>query len=698
MSEYSKITLNQLDINAVADYVIESRNLVYRNNEVDSSSNKAMDVDKVAGIDADNIAKSVDKTDRETVKNALQLGGLDASEYMTTTTGNSIATNQLKMKQVYNDMFRDMQDELYQLRNELIKSGSIEDRGEYNGYIDVFKRNRYINIQNEVCNADTMNTSKDSELHINDLQSYQLLDVYDFICIENSQNKTFDIKEIVAKNDAAKIITVDSDIRPIVRASEMSIFKSKGIIHNGLYKFANPAETQLGEEEYHTGLSDDTYNVIKRINESRKGYGYSFRVPEAKQGFITSLEICAKATGAPGALNCYIIDERDVDKFINPDQAAAEYRKTIEEELQSEERSFKFFAKAKPYLLDSALGKRYLRFDFTQPDGSYPLMTRDENGNSVRYVAIIEASSADASNYVDIVFLQHRNSNGALGDLELNNTTFYYKRQSDDSVIPALSTDDEINKTDMYYQVTTRGIVENEPEAQRQGLYSAHCSFINNRKPLGQGKARLALRIKREGMYKVDSDNPTFAVVSKVPLNVSTEDNNNDIKTIEDLRLKTDIYKRTKERENEADISEKVNVIVGNNITKIQGSNDNTITTQNAVMIYDADKLYRCGYLVNLKARRISMNSEGVLSVGKYDNYILNLVDVYKDKDGIDREWSDRLIFECDLFDKDLVMKNYNDFELQIFWENRELSNYSDIKRAQMGAIKDLVLSFNKAF
>lgn len=694
-TEYSKISLNQIDIESLADYVVDSKNLVYRNGEVDSSSNKAMDVDKVANVDANRIAVAIDKDHRTTIDNALKLGGKPASEYMTLTTGMGIASNQVKMKAVYGDSIRNLQDELYQLRNELVKGGMIENRGQYNGFIDTFKNNHYINMQNKLGIANTINTSGD-EIHLEDLSLYESLDVGDFICIENEATNSFDIKEIVSKIDENRNILLDSDLSAMTRGTEYNIYKSKGIIHNGLYKFASAPNNQLSEEEYHTGLSDDTYNVIKRLNEPNKGFGYSFRIPEAKQGYVTSFEICAKAVGEPGALMCYLIDARDLDKFNNPQQAEADYLKDKEENTAD---GFKFFAKSQPLQLDSAMGKRYVKFNFLQSDGTYPLMTRDidNNGEPVRYIAIIELLHGDNSNYVDMVFLQHKNAAGDRIDLELNNITYYYKKKNDISTTVALTSDEELNKSDMYYHIVTRGVVENEPEAQKQGLYTAHYSFMNEKSTAFGDKARLMLRIKREGKYKVKIDSETPQVFSDKVFEIINEDKDNDIKTVEDLRLKTDTYKRAKLRDNDADISEQTSVVVGSNIVKIQGISDGNVSAQEPVLLKNGDKIYRCNYLVNLKARKVAF-SNGVFTATEYDNYILPLIDVYKDFEPGNREWSDRLIFEADLTDKDQVVHNYNDFELQIFWENRELSSYSDIKRAQMGAIKDLVLTLTKGF
>jgi len=691
-NEYSKITLNQLDKDAIAEYVVLSKKLVYRDGDMDTAANTSLDTDKVAGVSSDNIAVAIDKDHRDTVQNALQLGGLDASEYMTNTAGSGIQETQNKATAAFGGDIRDLKDELYQLRHELSKNGIIEDLGQYTGYHDNFRNNRYINVQDMVGIASTVETDKENEIIVNDNEVFNSFDALDFICIVNNNNKTFDIKQIAEKEAARNAFVLDSNLRSIVRDSELSLYKSKGIIHNGLYKFANEAATIISTEEYHSGLSDDTYNTTKRINTSQRGFGYGFKVPESKQGFVTSLEICAKAFGSPGALMCYLIDARDLDKFRNPTQAENDYESDKENNSID---GFKFFAKSQPYTLNSSMGKRYIKFNFQQSDGSYPLMTQDKDGEAVRYIVIIEALDVDKDNYYDIIFLQHRNQDGSLSDLELNNVTYHYRRQSDSSADNALTTDADINNFDMYYNIVTRGTIENEPEAQKQGLYTAQYTQQNAKTDFYAAKARLMLRVKREGEYRavVDSDLPK--VFDNDVLTVENENAANNIKTIEDLRLKTELYKRIEERKSEADISEQVNVIIGNNIVKVKGLDLDTITTASPILVKNHDKIYRSAYLVSLKAREIKFDKEtGEYAIGDYDHYIMPLKDVFKDLNPVNTDYSDRLLFECDL-DAD---KKYNDFEIQIFWENPELSNYTDIKASQMGAIKDLVWSFVRGF
>ena len=695
-NEYPKITLNQIDADAIADYVVQSKKLVYRQGDMLASDTNAMDTDQVAGVNSDTIAVAIDSQHRDTVNNALNLGGLPASEYLTASTGASIISNQMNMKKLYGDDIRDLRDELYQLRNELVKSGLANNNGQYSGYIDTFKRNHYINIQDMIGIGNTINTANENEIIIEDPNVLNSLNVYDFISIYSRENKIFDIRQIASIDTENNTIVLDSNLRSIVRSAEVELYKSQGIIHNGLYKFASAPDEQLSTEEFHTGLSDDTYNLTQRINTVNTGFGTSFRVPEPKQGYVTSFEICAKAYGSPGALMCYLMDSRDVDKFLNPALAESEYRDDVANENPN---GWHFFAASQPYTLNASQGKRYINFNFEQEDGSYPLMTRDADGVTVRYVAVIEALDVNASNYYDILFLQHRSTGGELGDLELNNITYRYTRRKDNSDTPALITDTDVNTYDMYYHITTRGVTENEPEAQKQGLYSTYYSFENQKYDFGAAKARLMLRVKREGEWTTSIDSTEPVVYNGNPINLVNTNTLNNIKNTEDLRLKTEIYKRIEERTNEADISEAVNVIIGSNITKISGVDISAITSQKPVLVSNQDKVYRCGYLVNLKARRKEFNSEtGEFTTSDWDHYVLPLTGVYKDFEPVNQEYSDRLIFEADLTDKDLVVKNYNDFELQIFWENRELSTYADIKSSQMGAIKDLVLSFARGF
>ena len=107
--DFTKVSINQIDMDAVTEAVIAKGNLVYRD---DHSDKKADDVDKVGGVAANRIAKSIEN-DRDTVENSLKLGGVPASDYMTVTKGNSLTKRTDNIKSKFGKDILSLRDELY---------------------------------------------------------------------------------------------------------------------------------------------------------------------------------------------------------------------------------------------------------------------------------------------------------------------------------------------------------------------------------------------------------------------------------------------------------------------------------------------------------------------------------------------------------------------------------------------------------
>ena len=686
MSNYNKISLAQIDCDALADYTVAKKKLVYRSGDNVAASDKAQDVEKVAGVAANRIAVAAG-TDRNTVQNALQLGGKPAADYMTNTQGSSIATKQLRMRALYGYDLQNLKDELYTLRQELAKKGFIEDRGEYTGYVDTFRAKAPKHISQKLATV-TGNGNRD-EIFVEDKDVFDSLNVYDFIVLEAEDIQKFTIRQIMAKEQTRKVLTLDSEIRNDIytTANGMNLYLSYGINDEGMFKFARAAELAMGSEENHTGLSDDTYRIVKHTFTPETGFAYSFRIPEEKQGYVTSFEICAKAYGSPGSMVCYLIDARDLANFHSPAQAAVDYKAA----LDNKDDSFHFFAASKPYVLSSAYGRRYIRFDFQQEDETYPLMTQDGD-EKVRYIAVIECLDCDKDNYYDIVFLQHKNSEGRLGDLELNNITYYYTRRSDGSTRSALTTDDEINASDMYYHIITRNVVENEVYPEAEGLYTFRVQTKN-----AVNKARVMLRIRKEGAWVTNTEDTKSKVYSSV-IHIKNTEPNGGIKTIPNLQLLSQIYNPLELRMNDIDTSTQVYTVIGNNITKIHSLGEDTVTVEDPVLINDEDAIYRVGYFVTLKARHVSVQGNDLVAT-PYEHFMLPLTEVFKDFQTTDKEASARLIFESDLFYEEAGDEDYyNDFVIQVYWSNTQLNEAIDIRKAQMGAIKDIAVSFNPGY
>ena len=683
MSNYNKISLAQLEAEAIADYVVASRKLVYRS---DVAGTTAEDVDKVHGVDSKNIAVAVSIDDRNTVQNALQLNGIDAEEYMTNSQGNSLSAKQELLQQRYGDELQNLTDELYTLRQELAKNGFIEDRDEYDGYIDTFRTAYPKHMAETLAEALATDSEDKDELFIEDSMAFAQLNALDYIVVIGQISAELDkplvrqIREILPEQK----IRLDSPLTDDVYVSPMTIAWSRGINDEGMFKFAKAAENVVSSEENHTGLSDDTYKVMKRTRTPETGYAYSFRIPKEKQGYLASFEICAKAYGSPGSMMCYIIDDRDVASFKNPVQAANAYQ----EALDAKDDSWHFFAASQPLTLSSSYGRRYIKFDFLQEDNTYPLMPQDDD-TAIRYVAIVEFLDCDNENYYDIQFLQHKNSEGRLGDLELNNITYNYTRQTDSSRRDALVTDEDINAFDLYYHIITRSVIENEVNPEKEGLYTFHV-----RTKEMTNKARVMLRIKKEGAYLADTEDSLPKVYDGTALKIKNSDPENSIKSITELYLDNKIYKPLELRATEAELSQQVPVIMGNNITEVAGRNETSVTTAKPVLLNNNDPVYRMAYIVSLKARKVTFEN-GVETKTEYQHFVLPLTEVFKDYRKKDKTLSDRLLFENNLI-SDGEETEFNDFIVQIYWSNRDMSEYTDIRKSQMGAIKDIAVSFNQ--
>ena len=91
MSDLTKVGTSLLDMDSIAEYLNIAKNFVTKND-------KATDVEQVAGVDAEQIAVAVDKDDRTTVRNALNLNDHPDTYFLTATEGNGIIKDNKRIK------------------------------------------------------------------------------------------------------------------------------------------------------------------------------------------------------------------------------------------------------------------------------------------------------------------------------------------------------------------------------------------------------------------------------------------------------------------------------------------------------------------------------------------------------------------------------------------------------------------------
>ena len=766
---YSKIGPDQLDLDALSQRLIAENGIVTKKDGI--PSNAADEVEKIGGVSSSNIAKAhiseddesfkwhsgfkdSENTkalfkDRNTVLNSVNLGGRPADDFMTKSDGSSIGTVQEAMIKAYSNEIADLKDELCQLRSELERNNYVQDYGMYSGISDHFDKNKYRNIQKPLGSFEAIDYNDKDTLSVTD-EIYEQFDKYDYICLVDKLNR-YCIRQIVEKTDDGlklkfnaktsfiyggtildKNIPEDKEMLDKATENTLFVFKSRGIIHNGLYKFATKPEKQPSSSiRFYSGLTDDRKRKSLILSNSGEGIAYSFRVAGSAserdsienydgdnsvishQGYLESFTIVVRPFGEPGELECYILDKKDLHRFKNPVQFENDYKSGKLEGGAP----IRFFSKsAWIYKENNKSIKQYAKFSF-EKDGQYPLMSRDEdyNDEKVEYVAIICANDMPAGSYYSILCLQNNNTteseDSEMRDLEVNNEMYSYKEQADDSDILAVAKAKD--NCDLFFQIVTLKAEDNMPQPLATGLYTLHyynqnlkCHQSANK---GFQSARVMLRIKREGKFKasISSYEPEcFSPNSQ--LAVKPDDSALDTLAYSYL-TNSDAYvdKQEVDEENIFDTAQ-IPVVIGNNHTTIgaiktgESSASEYLQPASFILTSDEDKVYRLGYIVAIKAREISFNREtGEYKKGGYVRKVMKLVAVAKDYDSDNKNYSDRLIFETD-FDQD---KEYNDFELQLYWQNQMItkSPISDLvyeKREElMGALKDVVLSLtNKIY
>lgn len=765
---YSKIGPDQLDLEALSQRLIAENGIVTKASGI--PSNIADSVEEIGGVSSSNIAKAhiseddesykwqsgfTDEEnnkelfkDRNTVLNSVNLGGRPADDYMTKDDGGSLGTVQQSMITAYNSEIADLKDELYQLRSELERNNYVQDYGMYSGISDHFNRNKYRNCQTCLAYFEYPDYN-DMDILILPSEIYEMFDLYDYICLVNRDN-LYCIRQIIEKTDKELKIRLNAntsftygglilddtiqeekELLAKATADTLFVFKSRGIIHNGLYKFATkPVNQPSSTIKYYSGLTDDRKRKTVSLLRNGEGIAYSFRIAGSAtekdnienyigedtnishQGYLDSFSIVVRPYNNPGELECYIFDKNDLSRFKNPIQFENDYRAKV----LVDDKPIRFFGHSTwKYKEGQENLKQYAKFEF-EKNGQFPLMSRDEdyNDEKVEYVAVICAKNMPAGASYNLLCLQNKNTTASEDseerDLEVNNQMYSYVEQADDSVSDALR--EETNSCDLFFQIVTRKAEENLPQPLSSGLYTLH--YHNQNLKCHQSaknsfqSAKLILRTKREGKFVADVANGPAVFSPNNQLSVKAEES--EVQTVGYLSLTdTSAYKDYQEvvEENSLYSTQNIPVVIGNNVTTVRSitttgnQTGESIEPIGFVLADNEDKIYRMGCVAAIKARNIDFNrATGELNISPYERKVLKLAAVCKDYDSDNREYSDRLIFEAG-FDSD---KDYNDFEVQIYWQN-PLLNISPTRdltyepRAElMGALKDVVLSVNKKF
>ena len=619
-----------------------------------TDKDNATDVSSVAGEPAEQIVVAYSKEDRTTVRNSMHLEGHPASYYMTAKKGELVDEITKTIRANTSAELSELRDEVYQLRSELSKLGVLEKYVPYSGYYDNFitGKNQFVEDAVGIAIAD----STDQFSIVLSDEAYAGLEIGEHIMLKLLDTGAHIVTKVAEKLPDEQTVRFSDGVGYNIIRGEAEIYKTWGNNVNGYFFFGEVTPEKPGTREFYNCLDDDTFPMRRAITASNTGFGYTFRIPAARQGnYLSRFDIEVKKFGTPGNLMCYIIDERNVENFQNASQA---------------ETDGLILAKSQPLFVDASKGEHIASFSFY--DGrTFPLLEeKDTVDHKIRYCAIVEALEADDENRYEIVFLRHKDSEGEYGDLQLNNITYWFTSQPDIGSSAALETDATINATDMFYGV---GLIEAVSETftpYDSGIYTAKFKTSH-----AGTKLRLCMRIAREGMFYVDKESTATGALLDNSTIVVTGETNDDVHGF--------------------DSSPHGTIIVGTTARSVTHVNNNHLTVSKGLYIEDGDPVYPMNYKITIKAKDIEWDEESCAFQTKDTAYQeLSLVAVLPDEVHKNRTDSDRLIFETEFRDEEGNARIMNDFELQIAWEKSAKAVSSNIA----GKIMSLDVTVDRSY
>ena len=636
------ITPAMLPLTSIAEYM----------DKVEGFSRKkdaAEDTKAVDGIKSEFIAIAATNEkgqlveDRETIKNALELGGVPAKDYVTTEGANALLADTYQVSVNSGNEAKNLKDELYQLKAELAKAGLIKSLDCYNGYIDAFKEGQ----EKFIHQATTITTTDMSQVQIGHLLVEDISDITvgEYIVVETEQPQIVKVQDITGDDR----ITLATNIKGPVN-SGTKISKSYGAYNQGMFVFGKRREVAVAPQEKYIILNDDAQPmVLTKKYTPNSGYAAQINIPSTARGAIRRIGVQAKVTGYPGGLRCYVIDPMsNVEDIFTMN--------TIE---QMKEQGKIIAESGLIYASQSTQSYNELYFEFLS------VVTVDKPN----YMFLFVQTDADVNNYWELKGLRGETN----VDLQTNSKLYSFTEGT------PLKAEDG----DLYLVVVTSDVVHNQIEYAKQGLYSANVK-LSDLTPAT--RVRVELKVNREGRFKV-VDNPNTLVPGvSASLNSYNEDNKS---------YGTSIF----------NVGQKI--AIGNQIAEVGNSRTDNTSFNLAETTYApaGAPVYRIGYKVQAKASVKGLdvtNAMNPITTSNTTLVELPLVGIISGKEaGKEDISSDRLIFEAEIKANDTgyVLEQFNEIEAQIYWENQgatvvDLNNSPELA----GKILDVTISTDNTY
>ena len=659
-------SISMLPMNDIAKYL----NLVHgfrKKGEI------APDTEKVAGQNSSVVAIAATDDegslveDRETVKNALNLGGKSADQYLTLDKSDTLLTDTYAVGHMSSEEIKNLRDEFYQLKGELAKNGYIKNSNSYHGFQEAFRNGETKYLDNVVTRTiATENNIRVDSLTVEDTTDL-LVDEYIIVAnggSESGKEYVTKITEILPDNT----IKISPDIEgPVLSRSEIK--KTLGMYHEGTFIFArqDDNEPKVDPDKKKYIILNDDYNEtpLDPIAEDKSGYIMSFRVPKRTPGVITKLAIQAAVENNPGSLVCHIA-------HINTeaDELRLHQMTTLDQILESG--LVVGTSKPVPFSLASR-SHNEIEFDFDEARG---VEVKAGEKYALIIVTVNTGSVDPKSNYWSFLGVK---GNGSDGDMHTNINLYRFDNH--------MGTTQKVGM-DLWFSLTINETINKNIIHVNEGLYSTKISLPYDDFAT---RARVELKINREGIFNI-SPNPNKLVVKEgQPVELVNSEGKEYIGSI---------------------FTTNTPMVIGNQITKVgdvRRSNTYFSLGETTYTAASADA-YRMGYKVFVKASHKSIDLSNELNPIKHTNkenlppivVELPFTAVIPGKETNKEEYSsDRLIFENIIAtDEDTKMlKRYNEFEIQVYWSSNGVSETEMYNNPELaGKILDLTVALDKCY
>lgn len=426
----------------------------------------ANDTRKVARIDAEKIAIAAMNeegeliNDRNTVINALRLAGQPAENYLTRADSSDLMADTHKVSTIVSNEISAIRDEMYQMKNELVKNGYLKGSNVYNGFYDPFRKGEIKYISKEI----TKVAQADSRPIITDitvLDSTQLM-VGEYIAIKSGE-KTF-VCQI--KDKQGKRLTIDPKITgPLDEFT--SVYKTLGTYNSGEFVFGKETKSIVSSNERTAILKDGKIRkTITELNDKMNGFATTIMIPISMPGMLKKISVSLAASGNPGAIKASIYEV---------DTASEENNKILVGESDTRLSS------------EATIALRDLVFNF-------PTEIPVKSGKD--YIVLLSTTFCDAENKWYIGGYDEPCHDGVHKDC------YNY---IDGNFVVANET------ADMFISITTNEIIDNQLKLFKHGLYSMETDIYNQ----GFTRVRVELKVNREGRFRV-IDSPNSLICDSV--------------------------------------------------------------------------------------------------------------------------------------------------------------------------------------